>query len=87
MQSSILHDNIEVNPKNRPTMRAATVLEVKADGAIFAACGWPSGLGAEEILERLLALNLERRDPSALRSGDFILAHYLSFGTTVVGRR
>jgi hypothetical protein len=28
--------------------------------AVFAACGWPSDLSDEEILERLLALNLER---------------------------
>jgi hypothetical protein len=39
---------------------AATVLDVKVDGAVFAACGWPSALSDEEILEKLLALNLER---------------------------
>lgn len=32
----------------------------KLDEAVFAAYGWPSDLGDEEILERLLALNLER---------------------------
>jgi hypothetical protein len=30
------------------------------DEAVFAASGWPSALSDEEILERLLALNLER---------------------------
>jgi hypothetical protein len=42
------------------TRRAATVLNVKADQAVLAAWGWPSALSDEEILERLLALNLER---------------------------
>ena len=28
--------------------------------AVFAAYGWPSTLGDDEVLERLLALNLER---------------------------
>ncbi len=32
----------------------------RLDEAVFAAYGWPSTLGDEEILERLLALNLER---------------------------
>ena len=32
----------------------------KLDEAVFAAYGWPSNLSDEEILERLLALNLER---------------------------
>ncbi|MCL4864053.1 MAG: hypothetical protein KJZ93_31890, partial [Caldilineaceae bacterium] len=32
----------------------------KLDAAVFAAYGWPSDLSDEEILERLLALNLER---------------------------
>jgi type II restriction/modification system DNA methylase subunit YeeA len=32
----------------------------RLDAAVFAAYGWPSTLGDEEILERLLALNLER---------------------------
>ncbi len=32
----------------------------KLDGAVFAAYGWPVDLSEEEILERLLALNLER---------------------------
>ena len=32
----------------------------KLDEAVFAAYGWPSDLSVEEILERLLALNLER---------------------------
>jgi hypothetical protein len=30
------------------------------DDAVFAAYGWKSDLGDEEILEKLLALNLER---------------------------
>ena len=32
----------------------------KLDEAVAAAYGWPAGLGEQEILERLLALNLER---------------------------
>jgi len=32
----------------------------KIDEAVFAAYGWPSDLSEEKILERLLALNLER---------------------------
>ncbi len=32
----------------------------RLDRAVFAAYGWEEGLGDEEILERLLALNLER---------------------------
>jgi hypothetical protein len=31
----------------------------KLDETVFAAYGWPSDLSDEEILERLLALNLE----------------------------
>ena len=30
------------------------------DGAVFAAYGWPEGIGDEEMLKNLLALNLER---------------------------
>ncbi|WP_417482291.1 hypothetical protein [Maricaulis sp.] len=32
------------------------------DAAVFEAYGWPSDLGEEEILERLVALNLERHE-------------------------
>ncbi len=32
----------------------------KLDAAVFAAYGWPADLSDEEILERLLALNLAR---------------------------
>jgi hypothetical protein len=32
----------------------------KLDEAVLAAYGWKSGLSAEEILKKLLALNLER---------------------------
>ncbi len=32
----------------------------KLDEAVFAAYGWPSDLSVDEILARLLALNLER---------------------------
>jgi len=32
----------------------------KLDAAVFAAYGWPADLGDEEILARLLKLNLER---------------------------
>ncbi len=30
------------------------------DRAVFASYGWPEGIGDEEILKNLLALNLER---------------------------
>ena len=36
----------------------------KLDEAVFAAYGWPAGLTDNEILERLLALNLERAKAS-----------------------
>jgi len=32
----------------------------KLDAAVFAAYGWPADLSDEEILARLLALNLQR---------------------------
>ena len=32
----------------------------KLDDAVFSGYGWPEGLSDEEILERLLKLNLER---------------------------
>ena len=32
----------------------------RLDRAVFAAYGWPQGIDDEEILARLLALNLER---------------------------
>jgi hypothetical protein len=34
----------------------------RLDQAVFAAYGWESTLSAEEILERLLKLNLERSE-------------------------
>jgi hypothetical protein len=34
----------------------------KLDEAVFAAYGWPNDVSDEEILERLLALNLERAE-------------------------
>ena len=33
----------------------------KLDEAVFAACGWDAGLSDEEILARLLELNLQRK--------------------------
>ncbi len=35
----------------------------RLDEAVFAAYGWPPHLSGEEILQNLLALNLERSDP------------------------
>jgi hypothetical protein len=54
--------NIESPPKVKGclTLRAAIDLNVKSVEAVFTAYGWPSDLSDEEILERLLALNLER---------------------------
>ena len=37
------------------------------DAAVFAAYGWPPDLSDEEILARLLALNLERAGKAGLR--------------------
>ena len=36
----------------------------KLDAAVFAAYGWPADLSDEEILARLLTLNLERAQKS-----------------------
>jgi hypothetical protein len=45
----------------RPTWLA--LAHQKLDSAVFAAYGWPDSLTDDEILERLLALNLHR-DPA-----------------------
>ncbi len=42
----------------RPTWLANA--HAALDAAVFAAYPWPDGLGDEEILQRLLRLNLER---------------------------
>ena len=47
----------------RPTWLAN--LHATLDGAVFAAYGWPPDIGDDEMLERLLALNLERATASA----------------------
>ena len=48
-----------MNPYNaRPTW--LELAHKKLGEAVIAAYGWPSDLSDEEILERLLALNLER---------------------------
>ena len=39
----------------------------RLDAAVFAAYGWPGDLGKEEILGRLLALNLARAGKAYLR--------------------
>jgi hypothetical protein len=39
---------------------------IKLDAAVAAAYGWPADLGDEEILARLLALNLERAAQGAV---------------------
>ena len=41
----------------------------KLDEAVFAAYGWLSELSNEEILERLLALNLERGEQPLVTKG------------------
>jgi type II restriction/modification system DNA methylase subunit YeeA len=40
----------------------------KLDKAVFAAYGWPENLSDEEILERLLALNLERAKANSVKT-------------------
>ena len=52
------HADEPVYSPSRPTWLELT--HKKLDEAVFAAYGWPSDLSDEEILERLLALNLER---------------------------
>ena len=47
----------------RPTWLAN--LHATLDAAVFAAYGWPPDIGDDEMLERLLALNLERATASA----------------------
>ena len=47
----------------RPTWLAN--LHAALDAAVFAAYGWPPDIGDDEMLERLLALNLERATASA----------------------
>ncbi|MBN2391702.1 MAG: hypothetical protein JXR84_13335 [Anaerolineae bacterium] len=47
----------------RPTWLA--LAHKKLDKAIFVAYGWPYDLSDDEILERLLALNLERAETNA----------------------
>jgi hypothetical protein len=46
----------------KPLQSAPDLAHQKLDAAVFDACGWPRELGDEDILERLLALNLERAD-------------------------
>lgn len=41
----------------------------KLDEAVFAAYGWEPGISDEEILERLLALNLERAGAEGTAAG------------------
>ena len=58
---AVLKKRTLTNLYNRPP----TWLEfahVKLDAAVFAAYGWPADLTDEEILERLLALNLARAE-------------------------
>ena len=43
--------------------------QVSLDEAVFAAYGWKSDLSEEEILEKLLALNLERGKKEVVLSG------------------
>ena len=44
----------------RPTWLAN--LHKQLDAAVFAAYGWPADIAADDMLERLLTLNLERAD-------------------------
>jgi hypothetical protein len=44
----------------KPAPHLAPPGHKKLDAAVFAACGWPADLSDEEILERLLTLNLQR---------------------------
>jgi hypothetical protein len=58
--SGTLHRSL---PLDRPFHARPTWLDNahrKLDAAVFAAYGWPSDLNDDEILSRLLALNLER---------------------------
>jgi hypothetical protein len=64
------------SPKRRGDQRTLTNLynqrptwldlaHKKLDAAVFAAYGWPHDLSNDQILERLLALNLQRSEQSA----------------------
>jgi hypothetical protein len=62
--SDIDHIVIRTNYTNLPTRTHTLLLDdfahKRLDEAVFAAYGWHSDLSEEEILEKLLALNLER---------------------------
>ena len=47
-------------PPNHACTNCLDLAHKKLDEAVFAAYGWKSDLSDEEILEKLLALNLER---------------------------
>ena len=48
-----------------PRSHQAHIAHKKLDAAVAAAYGWPADLSDEQILERLLALNLERAEEEA----------------------
>ena len=63
----MLRDVPGVHQDNAPEPRQRTLGQVmglsgykRLDEAVFAAYGWKSDMSDEEILEKLLALNLER---------------------------
>lgn len=50
----------EANANHLYNERPAWLAHAKLDATVAAAYGWPADLSDEEILQRLLALNLER---------------------------
>jgi hypothetical protein len=63
-------DRAEFDKQTRKSVSRAEIIELDdihraLDSAVFRAYGWPETLTDEEILERLLALNLERAQEKA----------------------
>jgi hypothetical protein len=54
----------------------------KLDEAVFAAYGWPNDLSDEEILERLLALNLRTKTGCYLGAFSFPCKQRIFYGIT-----
>lgn len=57
-ESEVKHRTLTNLYNDRPTW--LTNAHEALDAAVFAAYGWPDDLSDEEILQRLLTLNLER---------------------------
>jgi hypothetical protein len=68
--SGLAFDRAEFDKQTRKSVSRAEIIELDdihraLDSAVFRAYGWPETLTDEQILERLLALNLERAQEKA----------------------